>query len=106
MISREEVIQYYTKLYSVFTKEEEHYLWTELVSSSAQLSAVELKKEIEQAFKQDLIDPFFLDEEDVNDDLQLGTEAALNKLRENRRYSFIENVVLELFSARARLTRK
>lgn len=96
VISREEVIQYYAKLYSAFTQEEEDYLWTELVSSSAQLSAIELKEEIEQVFKQDLIDPFFLDEEDVNDDLQRGTEAALNKLRENPRYSFIENVISEM----------
>jgi hypothetical protein len=96
VISREEVIQYYAKLYSAFTQKEGDYLWTELVSSSAQLSAIELKEEIEQAFKQDLIDPFFLDEEDVNDELQLGTEAALNRLRENRRYSFIKSVVSEM----------
>lgn len=96
VISREEVIQYYGKLYSAFTQNEGDYLWTELVSSSAQLSAIELKEEIDKAFKQDLIDPFFLDEEDVNDELQLGTEAALNRLRENRRYSFIENVVSEM----------
>ncbi|BAY41690.1 hypothetical protein NIES2111_60860 (plasmid) [Nostoc sp. NIES-2111] len=96
VISKEEVIQYYAKLYSAFTQEEGDYLWTELVSSSAQLSASELKEEMDKAFKQDLIDPFFLDEEDVNDDLQLGTEAALSKLRENPRYSFIENVVSEM----------
>jgi hypothetical protein len=94
--SREQVIQYYAELFSNIGREKPDYIWTNLVSNSAELCANELKEQIDKAFEEDLIDQFFISKKNVNDDLQVGTEAALNKLRENPRYSLIEDVISEM----------
>ncbi|MCC5632892.1 DUF1186 family protein [Nostoc sphaeroides CHAB 2801] len=47
-------------------------------------------------FEEELVEPFFIGQEDVNNSLELGIEVALNKLRSNSRYSFIEDVILEM----------
>ncbi|MEA5508079.1 DUF1186 domain-containing protein [Halotia wernerae UHCC 0503] len=96
VISREQVIQYYAELFSSTGKEESDYIWTKLVIHSAKLCAVELKEEIDRAFEEDLVEQFFISKKNVNDDLQVGTEAALNKLRQNPRYSLIEDVISEM----------
>ncbi|MCC2693912.1 DUF1186 domain-containing protein [Nodularia sp. LEGE 04288] len=95
VISREQVIQYHAELFSNKVWKEDDYIWTKLVINSAKLCAVELKEQIDKVFAEDLVDLFFINEEDVNDGLQVGIEAALIKLRENPRYSFIEDVISE-----------
>ncbi|WP_341531568.1 DUF1186 domain-containing protein (plasmid) [Nostoc sp. UHCC 0302] len=92
---REEVIQYYAKFFSNGVGEEFDYIWTNLVTNSAQLCAIELKPQIDKVFEEDLIDQFFIEQEDVNDYFELGIEGALEKLRDNSRYSFIEDVISE-----------
>ncbi|WP_414575333.1 DUF1186 domain-containing protein [Anabaena sp. CCY 9402-a] len=96
VITREEVIQYYAELFSNTSWGKDDYIWTNLVSNSAELCATELKEEIDRAFEEDLVEQFFISQKNVNDDLQVGTEAALKKLRENPRYSFIEDVISEM----------
>lgn len=96
VISREQVIQYYANLFSSLGKEESDYIWTNLVLNSAELCATELKEQIDRAFEEDLVEQFFISQENVNDDLQVGTEAALNKLRENPHYYFIEDVISKM----------
>ncbi|MCC5622841.1 DUF1186 domain-containing protein [Nostoc sp. CHAB 5715] len=96
VISREQVIEYYAELFSNRSGEEYDYTWTKLVINSVELCAIELKPEIDRAFEEDLVEEFFIGQEDVNECFQLGTEVALNKLRQNRRYSFIENVISEM----------
>jgi hypothetical protein len=96
VISREKVIEYYAELFSNIGGEEYDYTWTKLVIHSAKLCAVELKSELDRVFEEDLVERFFIGQKDVNDCLKLGTEVALNKLRENPRYSFIEDVISEM----------
>lgn len=95
-ISREKIIQYYAELFSNRGGKEYDYTWTKLVINCAELGAVELKEEIDRAFEEDLVEQFFIDEKYVNDCLQVETEVALKKLRENPRYSFIEDVISEM----------
>lgn len=95
-IPREQVIQYYQELFSNLGGEEDYYIWTILVINSAELCAVELNEEINRVFEEDLVDQFFIDQEDVNDSFQQGREVALNKLRENPRYSFIKDAISEM----------
>ena len=96
VISREKVIEYYAELFSNRGGKEYDYTWTKLVINSMELCASELKSEIDKAFEENLVEEFFIGQEDVNDCLELGTEVALNKLRQNRRYSFIEDVISEM----------
>ncbi len=96
VIPREKVIQYYDELFSNIGGEEYDYTWTKLVIHSAKICAVELKEQIDRVFEEDLVEQFFIRQKDVNDSLQLGIEVALNKLSENHRYSFIEDVISEM----------
>ncbi|WP_341530353.1 DUF1186 domain-containing protein [Nostoc sp. UHCC 0302] len=96
VISREEVIQYYEELFSKAIEDETGYIWTNLVSYSAKLCAVELREHIDKAFEKDLVDEFFINQEDVNEYFEQGREAAFNQLRDNLHYSFIEDVISEM----------
>ncbi len=96
IISREKVIEYYAELFSNRGGKEYDYTWTKLVINSMELCAKELKSEIDKAFEENLVEEFFIEQEDVNDCFELGTEVALNKLRQNRRYCFIEDVISEI----------
>ncbi|WP_322746143.1 DUF1186 domain-containing protein [Nostoc sp. LEGE 06077] len=94
-ISREQVIQYYAKLFSTLDKED-YYIQTALVTNSAQLCAVELQEQIDRAFEEESVDLFFIDKEEVSTYLVVETEEALNRLRKNPKYSFIKDVVSEM----------
>ncbi|MCF4970778.1 DUF1186 domain-containing protein [Nostoc sp. CMAA1605] len=96
VISRAEVIEYYGKLFSTLERKDSDYILTDLVSNSALICAVELKEEIDKAFAEDLIDLWFIDEDDVNDALEIGIEMSIKKLQENPHYSFIESVISEM----------
>lgn len=95
-ISRELVIEYFGELFSTRLEKEYSYIWTNLVSSSAQLCALELKNQINEAFDSDLIDPFFVNQKDVDYYFKLGQEEALNQLRKHRYYSLIEDTIAEM----------
>ncbi|RCJ24019.1 hypothetical protein A6770_28635 [Nostoc minutum NIES-26] len=95
VIPREEVIQYYAKLFSTLDKED-YYIQTTLVINSAQLCAVELQEQIDRAFEQESVDLFFIDREDVSTYLVVEKEEALNRLRNEPKYSFIKDVISEM----------
>lgn len=95
VITREQVIQYYAKLFSTLDKED-YYIQTTLVTNSAQLCAVELQEQINRAFEQDSVDLFFIDQEDVSTYLVVDREEALNRLCKDPKYSFIKDVVSEM----------
>ncbi len=106
VIPLEEVIEYFEKLFSTLfaTKgsktnlewQGEYVFWTELVINSSILCPEELKEYVERAFDEDLVEPLFFGRDDFNDDLQAGSEAKLNELREDERYSLIEDTISEI----------
>ncbi len=106
IIPLEEVIEYFEKLFlTVFATKDsktdlewegEYVFWTELVINSSILCPEELKEYIERAFDEDLIEPFFFGRDEFNDNLQAGSEAKLNELREDERYSLIEDTISEI----------
>ncbi|SRR5579883_44715 len=98
IISREQVIQYFEELFSTLKDNKSDYIWTNLVINSSELCPIELKEHIERLFEEDFIETFFIDQEDVEDALQLGPEAALTRLREHPHYSLIEDTISEMKS--------
>ena len=102
IISRELVIEYYAELFTTRLEQERSYdqepsyIWTNLVFNSAILYPLELKEHIDQAFESDLIDPFFIAQEDVDYYLKQGKDATLEELRKDRYYSLIEDTISEL----------
>ena len=102
VVSRELVIEYFEELFSSRLEKEPNsetepnYFWTALVSNSARLYPLELKQHIERAFESDLVDPFFVNSQDIEYYLQLGLDATLDRLRDDSRYSLIEDAIAEM----------
>ncbi len=102
VISRELVIEYFESLFKEgleqesSSEQEPNWIWTVLVTNSARLYPLELKPYIDQAFESELVDPFFINEKNIDDYLQLGQEATLNELRSDARHSFIEDTIAEI----------
>ena len=102
VIAREVIIQYFESLFKglpekVSSPEQEpDYIWTLLVSASASLYPLELKPYIDQAFESELIERFYIDEEDIDHYLQQGQDGTLNELRSNEHYALIEDTSGEM----------
>ena len=96
VIPRELVIEYFEELFTTLLDQEPSFIWTNLVTNSARLYPLELKQYIDQAFESDLIELFFIRQEDVDYYLKLGQDATLEELRQDRHYSLIEDTISEM----------
>jgi hypothetical protein len=98
ILPREQVIQYYDELFSTkFANEPaDSFVWTHLVVNSTDICPIELKHHIDKLYEQDVIDRWFISQENVNDAIEMGVEAALAKLQKNQRYSWIDDTVSEM----------
>ena len=87
--SRDEIIAYFQSLFRGKLKREFSQLWNGLVECSMELYPEEVFEDIRQAYEEELVDPFFIRLEDVQEWLDLGKEKVLNRLRKNDRYKLI-----------------
>jgi Protein of unknown function (DUF1186) len=95
-IDREVVIKYFEELFSTRLEREYSFIWTKLVMKSAMLAPLELKQQIDRAFDAELVEEFFFGRKDVDDYINLGQEASLNELRDNKQYTLIEDTISEM----------
>jgi hypothetical protein len=102
IITREVVIEYFEKLFSIeLAKEidpetEAGYFVTDLILNSTQIYPLELNSYINRAFEADLVDPFSIDRDDIEFTLQKGRNNTLQELREEPSYFLIENTIGEM----------
>jgi len=93
--SRDEIVSYFARLFRTLARKPS-FVWTALACESCDLHATELLGDIEQAFKDDLIDCSDIDFEYVQRDLARGREAALARLATDRGRRLIEDTVAEM----------
>jgi len=91
--SRDEVMAYFKSLFQKFDRRFSH-AWTALVRSCTELFPEEVVGEIRQAYEDELVEPFFIRWEDVEEVLARGKETAMEELK--ARYSLITDVADEL----------
>ena len=91
--SRDEVMAYFRSLFQKFQRRFNH-AWNALVRSCAELCPEEVVGEIRQAYEDELVEPFFIRWEDVEEALARGKEAAIGELK--GRYGLITDVADEL----------
>ena len=102
VMAREVVIEYFEELFreklekDLASGRETDYIWSVLVYNSAMLYPQELKPYIERAFESELVDLFLLQPKDIDYYLQLGQEASLKQLREDKYYSLIEDTISDM----------
>ncbi|MFH1928044.1 MAG: DUF1186 domain-containing protein [Chloroflexota bacterium] len=93
---RDEIMAYYQELYRGKLKREPSYVWNGLVTCSTALYPEEVIEDIKLAFKEDLVEEFYISIDWVTEHLALGKERTLSKLRLNNRHRFIGDVVEEM----------
>ncbi|MBW4604294.1 MAG: DUF1186 family protein [Calothrix sp. FI2-JRJ7] len=97
IITRKQVIEYFEELFSVKLERKAEYIFNKLVLNASELCPIELKQHIDKAFEEDLIDEMFIVQEEVDEFLEEGVEAAIEKLR-NHHHTLIDNAVSEMQS--------
>jgi Protein of unknown function (DUF1186)/SEC-C motif len=98
--SREEVVEYFASLYrdKLPRTPENEEVWSELVCSTADLYPEELMGDIERAYEDDLVDPTFVDVEDVRNDLAKGKQQVLDELFRSPNHQLVNDTAKEFGS--------
>ena len=94
-VPREQVIEYFASLYRDKLPRDGHFIWSALATASADLYPEELIGDIERAYGDELIDPFYIRLEDVRWSLDMGKKRALQATRELRR-GLIDDTLAEM----------
>jgi hypothetical protein len=93
--SREETVEYFRRLFRTGEADPGSFFWSALVSRANDLYPDLLMGEIRAAFEQDLVDPWFIDLDFVEETLEQGKEAALGERADRRYYRLVEDVIAE-----------
>jgi len=90
---REELIDYCKCLFRGKIERKPSVVWGELVYCSSCLCADELYEDIKKAYKDHLVDPFFLSLEDVDKYFFMGWEKNLKSHKNDKYYQLIEDTI-------------
>jgi Protein of unknown function (DUF1186)/SEC-C motif len=94
--SRDDVIDYFQSLFRTRLERKFSFAGNSLVSCCLDLYPGEVYQDIKQCYQDDLVEPFFVSIEDVEESLALGKDAALEKLKKNRHYSLITDAIKDM----------
>lgn len=89
--SREDALEYFRKLFHTAEAEPESFFWTGLVANAAELYPDSLLSEIRSAYDRDLVDPSFIDLEEIESTLAGNREAVLARLSASPRYRLVDD---------------
>ena len=95
-LPRKEMMTYLQYLFRGGIIREHSALWNTLVSSSVRLYPEEVYEDIKQAYKDGLVETFFVGFQDVERALDRGKEQTLKELRDHSHYKLIEDVISEM----------
>ncbi len=92
--SREEILDYYKSLFRGKLIRKPSRIWKCLVSCSNDLYPAEVYEDIENAYKEGLIESCSL--KDARETLSLSKKEIFGRLKKNNQYQFIEDTILEM----------
>lgn len=91
--SRDEVIAVFRGLFRGGLERERSYVWAGLVSETSRLHAEVLVGDVRRAFAEGLVNEGAIDLDWVEGEMAADDAVALARLRKNRHYHFIDDVV-------------
>jgi hypothetical protein len=94
--SRDEVVSYFASLFRGRLARKWSHVWDALVSRSCDLYPAELLDDIERAYEEDLVDPSYVNLDDVKRDLAMGKDQALARLADNLHNRLVDDTVAEM----------
>jgi len=93
---RDEIVAYLQSLFRGKLARDYSFVWSGLVHASMRLYPGELVEDIERAFEDGLAQAGYVGFESVERALALGKQRMLRDLKEDRRYTFIEDTIEEM----------
>lgn len=93
LLSRDEVIAAFRDLFRGGLERERSYVWAALVSETSRLRAGVLAGDVRRAFAEGLVNEGVIDLDWVEREMAGDEAVALARLRENRHYHFIDDVI-------------
>src|SRR5262249_4560955 len=94
--SREEILDYFADLYRGKLKRKWSNVWDELVHCTCELYPGELLEDIERAYDEGLIDPSYMNLDDVRRYLAKGKDTILARLAESVDHQLVEDTAAEM----------
>lgn len=95
-IEREEVVEYFRELFNGGLEREYSHVWNALVGCSNYLYPEEVIRDIKQAYNEELVDPGYIEFEEIKNQLAQNKEIVLAELYNNRNYKLIDDTIQEL----------
>ncbi len=93
-LDREQVVDYFRSLFHGRLEPEPEFIWSALIVACRDLYPAELMHDIERAYEDGLVDPFYIRMENIQDALAEGEEEILQRSRQ--RGGLIEDTVAEM----------
>ncbi len=95
-IDRDQVLATFSDLFHGKLARSGSHVWEALISACADLSLVELRDEIDQAYEEGLVWPGYTSPAEVAESFARGQDAALARLPRDPHLAFVEDTVREL----------
>ena len=95
-IEREDVVEYFRELFKGGLEREYSHVWNALVGCSNYLYPEEVIRDIKQAYDEELVDPGYIEFEEIKNQLAQNKEIVLAELYNNRNYQLIDDTIAEL----------
>lgn len=95
-VPREDVMAYFQSLFRGKLERTFSHVWNGLVEESTRLYPEEVYEDIKQAYKDELVEPFFIHLKDVEEVLAQDKEKVLQDLRNDPRYHLITDTISEM----------
>jgi hypothetical protein len=94
--SREEILSYFARLFRGKLIRKWSHVWDSLVSYTADLYPLELIDDIERAYQEGLVDPGYVDLDEIKRDVALGKDRVLARLADDPHHTLVEDTVQEM----------
>ncbi|WP_368490596.1 DUF1186 domain-containing protein [Clostridium sp. BJN0013] len=95
VISKGEIVEYYRSLFKEKLKRECSVVWGSLVSNCCEICPDELYEEIKEAYKDNLIETFYISLEEVKENFNIEDDERILNLK-MRGYEFIRDTIKDL----------
>lgn len=95
-LDKNEFKAYINSLFTGKLERKPSAFWDELVNICSDFQLKEMKEHILKVYDEDLIEPFTVNLEDVEEAFAISEEQAINELKANHHFEFIEDTIEEL----------
>ena len=94
--NRDEIVSYFAALFRGKLVRKWSHVWDTLISYSSHLYSEEVLDDIKQAYEDGLVDPGFIDLDDIKRDMAMGKDRILARLADNPHRRLVDDTVAEM----------